>query len=342
MMYTIVFLSILSVTIAIPVQNVCGHFGCTQGQREQGVHNNDISIHRNNIDSTLNGLNADTFAADAAAAARHLNAAHEPITAIGSASAGPSIIGQNANTETLDFLSNGIESRFVGFDPKKLTAALNAAASSRTQKGSQSLSVESGLDSNLIFSWENPASVINPATATGFDANTIASATQDIRQTHVAGASHLARNSDVFNAGFGLNGKLPVAVISSDVNPHLVNSFSQPFFSNGASIQSTNIHQDGMVGLISSSTNHRGVSTSESNPNIEEAGKFVHFPNDNNGLLAELFTNVYNQNNPVVDQILVADTDAFRHLGLIGSSTNGGPSGIIGTQSLPSRKVGLF
>lgn len=227
MMYTIVFLSILSVTIAIPVQNVCGHFGCTQGQREQGVHNNDISIHRNNIDSTLNGLNAETFAA--AAAARHLNAAHEAITAIGSASAGPSIIGQNANTETLDFLSNGIESRFVGFDPKKLTAALNAAASSRTQKGSQSLNVESGLDSNLIFSWENPASVINPATATGFDANTIASATQDIRQTHVAGASHLARNSDVFNAGFGLNGKLPVAVISSDVNPHLVNSLVSHF-----------------------------------------------------------------------------------------------------------------
>lgn len=339
MMYAVVFLFIISVTTAFPVHTVCGHFGCTQGQREQEVHNNDISIHRNNIDSTFNALNANAFSA----AARHLNAASEASTAIGAASGGPSIIEQHANAETLDFLSNGIESRFVGFDPEKLTAALNAAASSRTQKDGQSLGMESGLDSKLIFSWENPASVINPATATGFDANTITSATQDIRKTHAAGASHLARNFEIFNADFGLNGKSPVSVISSDVRPHLVNSFSQPFFSNGASIQSTNIqHQGGMVGLISSSTNHRGVSASESNANIDETGRFVHFPNHNSGSLAGLFSNVYNQNNRVVDQNLVADTDASGPLGLIGSSTNGGPFGIIGTQIIPSKKVSLF
>lgn len=303
MMFTVVFLCIASGTTAFPVQTMCGHFGCIPGQREQGVHSNDISIHRNKIDSTFNGLNAGDFAT----AVRHFNAASKESTAIGAASAGPSIIRQHANTEALDLLSNGIESRFVGFDPEKLTAALDAAASSRTQKGGQSLSMESELDSKLTFSWENPTSVINPATATGFNAKTITSATQDIREPSVAA------------------------------------EVSQPFVPNEASIQSANIqHQNGIVGLISSGSNHGGVSTSELNANIDETGRFVHFPNHNSGSLAGLFTNGYNQNNPVVDQILIADTDASRPLWITGSSTDVGPSEIIGTQSMPSRKVSLL
>lgn len=184
---------------------------------------------------------------------------------------------------------------------------MNAAASSRTQKGGQSLSMESELDSKLTFSWENPTSVINPATATGFNAKTITSATQDIREPSVA--------AEVF----------------------------QPFVPNEASIQSANIqHQNGIVGLISSGSNHGGVSTSELNANIDETGRFVHFPNHNSGSLAGLFTHGYNQNNPVVDQVLIADTDASRSLWITGSSTDVGPSEIIGTQSMPSRKVSLL
>lgn len=81
MMFTVVFLCIASGTTALPVQTMCGHFGCIPGQREQGVHSNDISIHSNKIDSTFNGLNAGAFAA----AVRHFNAASKASTAIGAA-----------------------------------------------------------------------------------------------------------------------------------------------------------------------------------------------------------------------------------------------------------------